>query len=222
MAPPKEGIPLPTSAVEVKDLQSLEKVTATLATAITSAIYEGKTISAKNKRFIAEAAEEIRRATAKYAELAACDHPAEIKRSVALPTPKPSRESQEGVSYASITKLPGNFIEVSRQTHTGAPATEITKVQPLTTRPALIISTKTPAKSRQETLGAFKKTIFFRNTNYAPARVVAVSNNKLRIEFDCEKERDDALKRIQSIDNALVSVEMAHRLKPMVILKGSS
>lgn len=55
--------------------------------------------------------------------------------------------------------------------------------------------------------------LLIRETNYAPARVAPISKNGLKLDFDSERDRDDALR---------VTAEVARRLKPMAILKGIS
>lgn len=43
-----------------------------------------------------------------------------------------------------------------------------------------------------------KNTINFRDTKYTPARVVHLSNKKLRVEFDKKEQRVDAISRINT------------------------
>ncbi|XP_026327877.1 uncharacterized protein LOC113236103 [Hyposmocoma kahamanoa] len=61
-----------------------------------------------------------------------------------------------------------------------------------TTKPALIISPTKEVHSPAEILQKWKKYISFRDTNFSPASVKYVSNNKLRVEFDTEVQRDES------------------------------
>ncbi|XP_061380947.1 proline-rich protein 36-like [Danaus plexippus] len=90
------------------------------------------------------------------------------------------------------------------------------------TRPAILVATKHPTKSRQEAVEAFKKSISFRDCTYAPAKFAPVSNNKIRVEFDTQAQCDDALTKLRSKLDAPVTAEPARKLKPMLLLKGVS
>ncbi|CAG5032689.1 unnamed protein product [Parnassius apollo] len=87
-------------------------------------------------------------------------------------------------------------------------------------KPAIVVTPKVTPKSRQEAIEGFKKSISYRTANYAPARVQAVSNHKLRVEFDTTEQRNDTLQKLKSSEH--VSVEPAKGLRPMIILKGIS
>ncbi|CAG4960005.1 unnamed protein product [Parnassius apollo] len=64
MAPSQgEPLPLPASAEEVKDIDSFYMVISKLASCISTAVNEGKRVTAANTRLISQAAEEIRTAT---------------------------------------------------------------------------------------------------------------------------------------------------------------
>ncbi|CAH2225562.1 jg21331 [Pararge aegeria aegeria] len=91
-----------------------------------------------------------------------------------------------------------------------------------TTKPALIITTKTPVGTRQETVEAFRKSISFGGAKYAPSKVSALAKNKLRVEFDSVRDCEDALRRLQDSEAAQVTAEPSKKLKPMIILKGIS
>lgn len=92
-----------------------------------------------------------------------------------------------------------------------------------TTRPALVVAFRSKPNNNnpQEIVTAFKEAACFKTRKYNPARVVPVKD-KLRVEFDTEKERDDVLELINSNSHSKVKAEVANRLKPMVILKGIS
>ncbi|CAK1593611.1 unnamed protein product [Parnassius mnemosyne] len=87
------------------------------------------------------------------------------------------------------------------------------------TKPALIVTSKQPVSSSQETVHAWRKSVHFKKLTFTPADVKAVSNHKLRVEFDKQEQRDEILETINRPDS-LVCAEIAKKLKPMVILKG--
>lgn len=54
---------------------------------------------------------------------------------------------------------------------------------PPTTRPAIVVVSKTLNATHEQTLRDLKSSISFRDLTYAPARIIPVSNNKSRLEF---------------------------------------
>lgn len=132
-------------------------------------------------------------------------------------TPGPAASS----TYAFMTGLPARPGAITIPT-TNQNATRVITESPPSTRPAIVVTTKAPVNNRQEALDAFRKTISFKNSNYAPARITPLSKGKLRVEFDNERDRNDALKKIQSTENAKITADIANRLKPMAIVKGIS
>ncbi|CAG4953962.1 unnamed protein product [Parnassius apollo] len=58
-----ESLPFPASAEEVKDIESFYMVISKLASCISTAVNEGKRVTAANTRLISQAAEEIITAT---------------------------------------------------------------------------------------------------------------------------------------------------------------
>lgn len=66
----------------------------------------------------------------------------------------------------------------------------------------------------------FHHSFLFKDTKYAPAKVVPLSNIKLRIESDMAQDFDDAFKRLSCLGSSRVTVQMARKLQPMLILKG--
>lgn len=123
-------------------------------------------------------------------------------------------------SYAQAVGRPVNKQVGTRQAPT--PVADAVPALPLSSRPALLVTTKTPVGTRQEAVEAFRKTISFRDAKYAPAKVAPLSKNKLRVEFDSHRDCDDAFERIKNSTQALVTAEIAKKLKPMFILKGIS
>ena len=90
--------------------------------------------------------------------------------------------------------------------------------KPTISRPAIIIASKDPTQKHTEVLGAWRKSVTFRDAEYAPARVQHVSHNKIRVEFDNVQQRDEALNRTQKVKT--LEVQEAKRRRPMLILKG--
>lgn len=92
-----------------------------------------------------------------------------------------------------------------------------------TARPAIIIATKrTENKSVKHTdvINAFRKSVTFTDTNYAPAKILPLSNSKIRVEFDSIEQRDTTMKKLSNITS--LSAENAKNKRPLVILKGIS
>lgn len=88
------------------------------------------------------------------------------------------------------------------------------------TRHAITITNKTHTVDAAETLKAWKRSVSFQNTNYAPAVTKLLSNGKVRVEFDNAEQRDLALLRTNTNVNGEVRAEPARALKPMFIIKG--
>lgn len=250
MAPPaaKELKPLPYSHEDVTDdIVGFRGGVDKLCCAIISAINEGKSVTSVNKDFIVRAAREIRLSVDGYYNKRTGDDERydpesdpkayknvrdDIIKGVQeefsklrelIETQTTSTQKQITSTYASIAgrqnpaqDTPGPAAVKTTPAIKPAPAT------PPVTRPAIVVASKTPTTSREGVLRNLKDSITFRDTKYAPAKVSPVSNNKLRIEFDSERDRDDTLKRIQNNVNSKVTAEVANRLKPMAILKGIS
>ncbi|XP_068619308.1 protein VASP homolog [Battus philenor] len=212
---------LPATADQVSDLASLTAVINTLSTSIVVAVSEGKSVTAANKRLIVLAAEESRRAMAAYGRVAAASGSRDISADMrsgnggdslrqeilacvreemakmkkdftrAVHTTSTSAAVIAPVStapsYAAMARLPAN---TSMTPATNKPA------PPPTPRPAIIVASKTPASTKQAAVEAFRKSISFRQSNYAPIKVVPLSNSKLRVEFDTAQDCEDALQRL--------------------------
>ena len=82
----------------------------------------------------------------------------------------------------------------------------------------MIIASKDKTQKSSDVLGAWRQSISFRGAGYNPARVQPVSNNKIRVEFDNEKQRDDVLKRTMAADG--FEAEVGKRRRPLMIIKG--
>lgn len=90
----------------------------------------------------------------------------------------------------------------------------------LKTKPTIVISPANDDMPRQAVAGCWRKSVPYREVNYAPISVRPLAKNKLKIEFDNISERDDALKRLQSAKD--IRAETGKKLRPMIELKGIS
>ncbi|CAK1582419.1 unnamed protein product [Parnassius mnemosyne] len=97
-------------------------------------------------------------------------------------------------------------------------STPVKKSIPIT-KPAIIVSAKQPVSSPQDTISAWRKSVHFKHYTFSPADVKQVSNNKLRVEFDNEEQRDKVIDAANQPDS-LVNADIAKKLRPMIILKG--
>lgn len=120
------------------------------------------------------------------------------KKLEALPPKQPA-------TYASVTKKQPSAPEV------GIPKT----------KPALIVSSKKEVSSPADTLQSWRKSVSFRDTNFSPANIKYVSNNKIRVEFDTLEQREIILQKTNLPDND-VKAEISRKLKPMIVVKGIS
>lgn len=95
----------------------------------------------------------------------------------------------------------------------------VPKVKTPVSLPALVIaSTDASKQTHKDVLSAWRKDVDFSDTDFAPARVQTVSNNKVRVEFDNVQQRDAALEKLASVPS--LSSEASRRRRPLVILKG--
>ncbi|KAL0822124.1 hypothetical protein ABMA28_004258 [Loxostege sticticalis] len=123
---------------------------------------------------------------------------ANIKSHTPTPTPSPQPTSP---SFASVAATPA----------TPRPPT----------RHALVVeTTDSDSNSREGLAGLWRKTISFKTTYYAPARVVPIRSNRLRVEFDTKAQRDETLQRVNNTSN--LKATPLGKLSPMVMLKGIS
>jgi hypothetical protein len=113
------------------------------------------------------------------------------------------RQQQQQQSFASIT----------------ASTTSTKKVKAPKSRPAIIIeSSHANIKSSQDVIEVFRKKVSFKDSNFAPAKVQPVSNNKVRIEFDNVQQQKETLRKIATVQK--IKAEEAKKVRPLIILKG--
>lgn len=215
----KEPPSLPASAEEVVNAESLSTVITKLTSTIISAVKDGKSVTALNKRLIIMAADEIRRASSTFANIASiCALPAHTPTSdcSALDEMKKEISALVREEVASIKQL------VARPPACPAPPLHFAvPAAPPVVKPSIIISSKRESTSSADTLSAWKKNISFRDTNFTPANVQFVSNNKLRVEFDSPEHMEVTLKKIGEF-NPDITAEISKKLKPMLVVKGVS
>ncbi|KAL4719336.1 hypothetical protein ACJJTC_010829 [Scirpophaga incertulas] len=86
--------------------------------------------------------------------------------------------------------------------------------------PTQSLTANRQVKSPNETLQLWRQSISFTDTNFTPSHIKFVSNNKLRVEFDSEEQRQTTIDKVNLSANKLVKAEEARLLQPMVIVKG--
>lgn len=87
-------------------------------------------------------------------------------------------------------------------------------------RPAIVISSKDANQTQNEVINEWRKSVSFKKNTFTPARILPISKNKVRIEFDTEEQRNATLKKAQECNK--INAEVAKRRKPMIIIKGVS
>ena len=87
-------------------------------------------------------------------------------------------------------------------------------------KPAIIIASDNANAKHDDVLKSFRKGVSFKDSNYAPAKITPVSNNKVRVEFDNAEQRDATLKKLETVSQ--LKAENAKTRRPMIILKGIS
>ncbi|XP_045538991.1 uncharacterized protein LOC123722161 [Papilio machaon] len=227
-SPASDTPPLPAMAHEAVDTETFKTVISKLTKCIITAVMDGRSVTASNKRVIIRAAEEIQCATTAFLEVA------HIASASSLPPPQSAQTDscpntlkdeivacvrEEIGKLRSLATQRSTYAQVANTPRQTSPAKSMAPTFP-TNKPALIISTAKPTATRQEVVTAFKKQVSFKQVNYAPSSIRGISNNKLRIEFDSITQRDETLKRLEGCPE--VKAETARCLKPMCILKGIS
>ncbi|CAG4948660.1 unnamed protein product [Parnassius apollo] len=194
-----------------------------LTICVNTAISEGKSVSAATKKLINLAMEEIRRSTRNLNTVIASTTPSalgEIKEELLSCVKKEMADFKKMVTASQARP---SYAQAAAST-CGGRTPAINKTSPPSilpvTKPAIIVSSTEQSKTPEEVIKKFKTSYSYRESTYAPARIQRVSNNKLRIEFDNQQQRDDTLSRLETSDE--VKAEPVRSLRPMVILKGIS
>lgn len=132
---------------------------------------------------------------------------------------------KSGDHTPSPTACPENgngnkILRVSRTTtHWTPPTAAIHQPDTSRFRHALTVCEKNNPTSSANTLQAWRDSVSFVDTNFSPANIKYVSNNKIRVEFDKPEHIEITLNKIIS-PQCKITAEPAKTLQPMVILKG--
>lgn len=231
-SPPPIHPSLPCTVSDINDVESFVNALKKLSTRIVGAVSEGKSVTAANKKLITAAAVEIIRVAEIGPKIIAAEHRPEPtlqlqqadlksdiitavrqeladfrKQTVAATTTNQQQQGPGTLSYAQAASTASKKQKSSPQT------------TPPVTRPALIITSKKEGSSSADTLSSWRASVSFKDTNFAPAGVHFVSNNKLRVEFDNETHLQTTLKKVGE-SNQYISAEVSRKLKPMFIVRG--
>ncbi|KAJ2944903.1 hypothetical protein O0L34_g1795 [Tuta absoluta] len=230
---------LPAKADGITSLQIYNAVVGKLLSSIVAAVNEGRTVSAGNKKLIADAAEEIRKATFALPDIintattddSSPEQPAffssELKQDIIACVREEITQFKKEMVAVQEQTLKLSYAQVATVSNARAPPkttstsfSQSSPQPPCVSRPAIIVSSKTEVKTKQDLVEAWRKSISFKNCKFAPARIQAVSNHKLRVEFENAKQRDETLGRLNNSEH--VVAETARSIKPMLIIKGIS
>ncbi|CAG4985428.1 unnamed protein product [Parnassius apollo] len=197
--PATQGDPpaLPATAEEVRDFDTFTSVINKLTSCVSSAINEGKSVTAVNKRLISLAMEEIRRAARTLNSV----------NTIASP------------SASALGEIKEEIVACVREEMTGLRKLVNTVKKP-TYAQAVSAASGASTSVGGPAPAPYQLSQSLPNSTYAPTRVQPVSNNKLRVEFENVSKRDDTLTRLENSKD--VKAEPVRMLKPMVILKGIS
>lgn len=229
----KEELELPCHAESVQDFSTFKSLIETLSHTLVECV-KPQSVPGSNKRLIRRVAEEIKRATEvleSKLEYSDCfDNPIQTNvipsdaslTGCSLTIDAVRQTIREEIAKINLPKETpvtsaqtfADVVRSQRQAKNKAPS-------PPKTKPAIIVSSKTRVLSSAETLKTWRSSVSFRDTNFTPAAVKFVSNNKLRVEFDSVDQREATLKKINTPDSK-VQAEISKALSPMVIIKGIS
>ena len=208
-------------SANVAGVESSLKQIRDLALEVLSAINSGKSVTAENKKKIIACASKIIRSTktatkkleASKAFSETTQDLGNVVRDVVQHEFQNLRKTLTdnrlpSVSYADAVSRPAKSISTRKD------------FEKRITKPALIVSHKKENATREELVEAWRKGVSFRKASYAPSRVITMSNNKLKVEFDTLEQRDETIKTVNSTKACDITAEEAKKLKPMIILKG--
>ena len=85
-------------------------------------------------------------------------------------------------------------------------------------RPGIIVYSEDPNKTHKDVMETWTEKVSFKDATFAPARVIPVSKNKWKVEFDNVQQKDETLKKVKKVKD--LKAEDAKRRRPMLILKG--
>lgn len=206
-------VPLPKPTNNVDRLSRIQELTQLIVLAID----EAKSVSSENKKSVKDWAHDIE-SLARETMLSVVHGSlmAEVKSSI------------ETTIKAELSKV----TTVGTKTNESPTYAQVASPRPLTStsnptppekekrisKPSIIIYPTSEDKNRQEVAEEWRRSVHFKQVNYAPAGVRHVGKNRLRVEFDTAVQRDETLQRMQP--SASIRAEPSRQLKPMIILKG--
>lgn len=225
-APPSPTHPsLPCTVSEISDIASLINVTKTLLTLVSDIIRNRKSVTKPNKELIDAAAVEAKHAVEMLPLIIEAEHgpkAADLKTEIISAVRQELASFKRQSNTAATTNQqqqglqPLSYAQAARTASRQPPPPRTT---PPVSKPALIIASKKEGSSSADTLSSWRSSVTFKDTNFTPAGVQFVSNNKLRVEFDSEAHLQATLEKIDE-SNPYISVEVSKKLKPMFIVKG--
>lgn len=186
----------------------------TLTHQIISAINAGKSVSSENKKLIINLAHEIDKLSR---ETAVSVDNNNILSDVKSTIENTIKSELSKIKTPSHTSTPGPIVP---PTYASVTTLKPTPIVHKPSKPSLIVSSTSDTQNRQEVAEQWRKSINFKDVNYAPSVVRPIGKNKLKVEFDTLPQRDETLKRLEM--STFVRAEPTRKLKPMVILKGVS
>ncbi|KAJ2951855.1 hypothetical protein O0L34_g4094 [Tuta absoluta] len=191
---------------------------------IKAKLYEGKSLTKSNRESIVASLDEIQLLTASHCASSACSSNSPRSTELDRATVAVIRDTVKD----EVSRLQRTIEAISKEqklsyssTLKNPPPEKIKKVKIPTTKPAIIVSPTKEVFSPAETHEIMKKNISFRDTEFAPANVKYVSNNKVLIEFDKPEHVTTTLAKINNADCPIIA-EKSKKLRPMLILKGIS
>lgn len=92
------------------------------------------------------------------------------------------------------------------------------KPETLVTKPAMVISSKNPDDKSKEIMEQIRAKVSFRKLAFAPSKIQPVAYNKVRVEFEDQRQRDEAMQKFIQVQH--FTVEVAKRRNPLIQLKG--
>lgn len=181
---------------------------------------EGKSVTKINKDAISDLVREIQVATEIFCESSNTPVPTSnvtMEQGAISSIKEAIKEEVAKVQKTLLSSIQPRLSYAAAAKTSQAPAPQ----QIPTSKPALIISSKKEVFSSAETLQNWRKSVSFRDTNFSPANIHLISNNKIRVEFDNEEQRDITLRKTER-SSTHVTAEISKKLKPMLIIKGVS
>lgn len=234
----KADKPLPAFASSVHDLGSYSTLVNLLTTSIIHAVGENRSVTTINKKFIITASSEIRKATENFLKILSLSEAQPSDKSDPPPPPSPPSHNNVTLKEELVTVMREEMNKLKSELQSDIIAKrDVTYAQILTNnnsnkssssakavkstyKPAIVVTSREEVASKKDTINNFKKSITFRNKNYAPVRVQSISKNKLRVEFQNQVQCEETLANLK--DSETITAEPAKKLRPMLILKGVS